>query len=68
MVEALKFKQLKTQKRKIAYALEEELFKAIEGSKDIKRLKFTDTQKDFMFKLSLEIAKEGMERLGLLWK
>jgi len=58
MIEALKFKQLETEKRKIAYALEEEVFKKIEN------FNMSDEQKEMCLKLCVESAKEGMERLG----
>jgi len=63
MVEAIKFKLLEVEKRRIAYELKEELFKKIS------KLKMSDERKELCLKLCVESAKEGMERLGgSLWK
>ena len=58
MVEAIKKQILETEKRKIAYALKEEIFKKIEN------FNMSDEQKEMCLKLIVESAKEGMERLG----
>jgi len=63
MVAAIKKQILETEKRKIIYDLENELFEKI------KNFNMSDEQKEMCLKLCVESAKEGMQRLGgLLWK